>query len=89
VIWIASFAVGGGVGVVYFSALWLTVRAIGAHPRLAGILVLSSLGRMLLVGAAFALLSQRGVGVSLAALAGLLLARTLLLRRLMEARSGT
>jgi len=78
----AAFTAGGAVGLAYFTGLWATVRALPAarHPA---ILVFGSFGVRFAVAAATFVMLVRAGGWPWAAsaLAGFVVARTVLVRR--------
>lgn len=76
-IWMASFAVGAGIGLVCLGGLWLSVRGLStsSQPRPLR-LTASRLLRLALAGAAFVALSHFGPRAVLWGLAGLWLARS-------------
>jgi F1F0 ATPase subunit 2 len=76
---------GALLGAAYFAALRQNVeRYVAGRPL--GPTVALHVGRLLLAGLAFALIAGAGAAALLAALAGFLLVRTLLVRRV---RTGT
>jgi len=89
VLWLALALVAGvGLGLFYFGGLWLTVRRIPAsrHPVL---LTLGSfVGRTVAVVLGFYLVMGGHWERLLASMAGLIVARILLVRRLGSSRPG-
>jgi F1F0 ATPase subunit 2 len=80
--WLTATLAGAALGLAYFAALWLTVRRLARGDWGVGAMAASLAARITLVGVAFYGLSQFGAGAALAALAGFLLARELLIRSL-------
>lgn len=78
---IFSFLVGGVAGSLYFGGLWYTVRQLPTTSRPALLLLGSFLLRLTLLLGALHLLTSAHWSYLLSALVGLLLARTLLIRR--------
>jgi len=82
---VGAFVIGCAIGTAYFMALWLTVRILptAAHP---GRLVLGSfLLRFVLAGTVlFVMIRFGGWAAIVAALAGFLLARQFVVRRLLR-----
>ncbi|HRQ40485.1 MAG TPA: ATP synthase subunit I [Chloroflexota bacterium] len=76
-----SFFVGGVAGSLYFGGLWYTVRQLPTTNRPALLLIGSFLLRLVLLLATLYLLTSAHWSYLLSALVGLLLARTLLIRR--------
>jgi F1F0 ATPase subunit 2 len=77
-----AFAAGIGVGLFYFGGLWLTVRQLHRIRR-PGLLILTSLAiRLSLSMAAFTLVMAGHWERLLVCVAGFLLMRTILVRRL-------
>lgn len=77
-----SLLVGAALGWLYFRALWTTVRRLPQRRRQGMWMVMSLLVRLALVLAVFVLLVRWGGWPALvAALAGFLIARTVLVRR--------
>lgn len=79
---VAAIMVGALVGIIYFSGLWLTVRQIVIRQSAAGLAMLSWLGRMLLLGLVFYVLSRRSAEMALVGLGGFWCTRFYLLHRL-------
>jgi F1F0 ATPase subunit 2 len=75
-------SVGVGVGVVYFGGLWLTVRRLPDARRPALLLLGSVVGRTVLTLLGFYLVMGARWERLLACLAGFILARMVLVRRL-------
>lgn len=80
--WVAAASTGAGLGIVYYGGLWLTLRAVLSNSLGTGWLTISRAARLGVVGIGFYGLAQEGVALACAALAGLLLARWYLIRRL-------
>jgi len=80
--WVTAASTGAGLGIVYYGGLWLTLRAVLHHSLGTGWLTVSRAARLGLVGTSFYGLAQEGVALVGAALAGLLLTRWYLIRRL-------
>ncbi len=76
-----SFLVGILGGGLYFGGLWYTVRHLPAARRPALLLIGSYLLRLILLLVAIILLAGNHWSTMLSALAGIILARTLLIRR--------
>lgn len=76
-----SFLVGVLIGALYFSGLWYTVRQLPTSRRPALLLIGSYVLRLALFLGAVYLLAGSHWSYLLSALAGVLLARTLLIRR--------
>jgi len=74
-----GFAVGAGVGLAYFRALRLTTDMIVGGGSALLVLALT-LGRLALLGAIFFVMALAGGPALLAALAGILVAKALMLR---------
>lgn len=78
--------VGMGLGLIYFGGLWLTLRTLSdANHRKAWLVSLSLLGRMSIVAAVLYLLFRDSWQQLLAVMAGMLITRTLLVRRIRPA----
>ncbi|MGE0459773.1 MAG: ATP synthase subunit I [Vicinamibacterales bacterium] len=85
----AAFAAGGGVGLAYFAGLWLTVRALPAARNPALLVFGSFLTRFGVAATTFVLLVRAGGWRWMAAaLAGFVLARTLIIRRRLRSRAA-
>lgn len=87
---VAAFFFGAALGTLYFWGLWVTVRRLPAARR-PGLLAMGSfMGRMaiLLLGLALLVRDQRWWTL-LAAIGGMLVARTLLVRRIGTGLSDT
>jgi len=78
--WIVAVSAGAGLGLAYFGGLWLTVVALVRQPSMAGLLPMSGVARLIVLGIGLAILSRQGAGSILAALAGLWLSRWFMLR---------
>ena len=85
----AAFAAGVAIGLAYFTSLWFTVRALPTTTRPA-VLVLASYSARLVVAVALFVLIVRTGGWTWAAsaLAGFVLARMVMVRRLHPAGSA-
>jgi F1F0 ATPase subunit 2 len=81
-----GIAAGAALGGLYFGGLWLTAGRLTRHPRPGLLLGLSFAVRLALALAVFSALVSVGWVVSVAALAGFLLARLLWVK---AARAGT
>ncbi len=78
---LSAFAVAGGLGgALYFVAVWRSATALAAGARLMKWLV-PMLARFLLMGLLLGLAARQGAGPLLAAAAGVLLGRALVMRR--------
>ena len=79
---VGAFVAGGIVGLAYFAALWFTVRALPSSTRPARLVLVSYLLRLGMAGAMFVLLVRAGGWPALvSALAGFVIARTVMVRR--------
>jgi F1F0 ATPase subunit 2 len=83
-----AFTTGFGLGLASFGALWLTVRRLLTRPGGNLGMGVSGLARLLLIGLVFWGLGREGPDKVLAGLAGLWLARGVLLRELGGVRHG-
>ena len=81
-----AFLAGIALGAAYFSGLWLTVRGLLRTRRPVLLLLVSFIGRMALVLIGFYFVMNREWQQLLACLLGLLLARTLIVRRVRPER---
>lgn len=79
---IAALVIGIALGVFYFGGLWLTVRSVTKVQRPAMLVFGSFLGRMGIVLLGFYLVMNGRWERMVAVMAGFLLARMLLMRRL-------
>ena len=79
---ILTGGVGVGLGILYFGSLWLTVRRLPDTHRPALLLLGSAVGRMALTLLGFYLVMGGRWERLLACLAGFILARMVLVRRL-------
>jgi F1F0 ATPase subunit 2 len=86
--WIAAVGTGAGMGLAFYGGLWLSVRRLATARRRAGWLGVSRVARLTLVALGFYALSREGIDLALAGLAGLLLVRWYLLRRLGGSDNG-
>ena len=77
-----AFAAGAGLGLVYFLAVWHTVRGLVRARQPAVFAVTTLAARLALVLAGFYALTGYGWQSLLAALVGFVVARVLLVRRL-------
>jgi F1F0 ATPase subunit 2 len=74
-------AIGAALGVLYFEGLWLTTSRLGS-ARLPGLLLVASfLVRAAVLSAGLVLVMTGGLGRLLAALVGLVVARTVIVHR--------
>jgi F1F0 ATPase subunit 2 len=80
--WFAAFATGAGLGLVYFSGLWWSVRHLLRSPERGGWIVGGRIVRLVVAGVGFFALSQLGAEAVIIGLAGFWLTRWHLLRRL-------
>ena len=77
-----ALLLGGALGWIYFQVLWAATRQLSRRPHPGAWFVLSLLARLALVLAGFTLVVRWGGWPALAAaLAGFLIARTVLVRR--------
>ncbi len=76
---IAAFAVGAGLGAAHFGSLWWSVVLI--REGRTGLGLAAQALRFVVLAAALALIARQGAGPFLAAAAGVLAARALLMRR--------
>jgi F1F0 ATPase subunit 2 len=79
---IGSFLAGGALGAVYFYGLFLTVRRLPGARRPALLMMGSFLGRTAVVLAGLYLVMGGGVWFLAAAVAGFLIARVVLVKKL-------
>ncbi|MFI5457468.1 MAG: ATP synthase subunit I [Isosphaerales bacterium] len=86
--WVVAVSAGAGLGFAYFGGLWLTVRNLVRRPERAALVPLSGLVRLVMLGLGLVLVGRQGAGNLIAALAGLWMARSYLLRRLGGTRNG-
>ena len=86
--WLTAVTTGFGLGLASFGALWLTVRQLVSRPRRRILTGAGGLARLFLVGLVLYALSREGPDKLLAALAGLWLARSCLIRGLGGVRHG-
>lgn len=77
-------ALGGAVGALYFRSLWWTTRRFGADGR-ATVAVALMVGRFVLLGGALFLASLAGAGPLLTMALGILVARSVVVRRVRAA----
>lgn len=80
--WAASALAGATLGLLFFGGLWLTVRRVPEARRPGLLMAGSFLVRVGLLAAGLLLLARAGAAHLLAGLLGVLVARTLLVRRL-------
>ncbi len=80
--WIAALVTGGGLGLLYFGGLWLTVRHAVQGPKSAAWFALSSLTRLGAIALVLAALIRDGAALAVPALVGLWLARSFLIHYL-------
>jgi F1F0 ATPase subunit 2 len=80
--WLGAMAAGGGLGLLYFGGLWLTVRLIVRQSRGTAWFTASQAARFAALGVALSALARAGPGPLLAALVGLWVARSYLVCRL-------
>lgn len=79
--WALGVGTGFGVGLLFFGGLWWSVRGLRSRKRPALSMLATRTALLLLVGATlYALAIQEGRNALLAALAGLLTARTYVVR---------
>lgn len=85
---LVAFALGFAAGAAYFAALWATVRALPATRR-PGLVLFGSFVLRFGVAAAVFVMMARGGGFSwiAAALAGFVLARLVIVRRLLPSET--
>jgi hypothetical protein len=85
---LAAVAIGLGAGLLYFGALWLAVRrlVLGSPGRRS--VVPGAAARLAALGLVLASLARAGAGSLLGGLAGLLIARMMLLGLLGGLRDG-
>lgn len=81
----AGFAAGVAVGIVYFAALWRAVRQLPGRPRALHGLALGALLRMACILPVIYLGALAGIEALGGGLAGVLIARTVVVRRLNRA----
>lgn len=79
---------GAALGLLHFAGLWWTVERLARGRGRVGLLLASALVRLAVVAGGLFLIMQGSWTRALAALAGLLLARALVLRRLTHADAG-
>jgi len=80
--WYAALTTGAGLGLVYFSGLWWSVRQLMCRPERRGRVFGSRIVRLVLAGFGFFALTRFGVEAVVVGLAGFWLARCHLLYRL-------
>ena len=76
-----AFLAGGVLAGLYLAALWRAVRRLGDADRPAASLVRGALVRVVLVAGALVLAAQAGVGPFLAGVAGFVVVRVAVTRR--------
>ena len=81
---VAHLAAGLGVGLLYFGSLWWTAHLFAGAGRLRTVLIFA-VARFALLGVALALTSLEGAGPLLETALGVLVARSVVLRRAREA----
>lgn len=87
--WAVAASTGFGLGLVYFGALWLSVRALRSGARSPVRFLSERLGRLAVCAVAFyALLRTGGVPAVAVALVGLLAARWYLVRTVGRSSDG-
>lgn len=79
---IVSLAIGAVLGAIYFAGLWITVRRLAITRQPALLMLVSFIGRVAVVLLGFYFVTDGRWERLIACLAGFLLARTLLIRRL-------
>jgi len=80
--YVLAFVVGLVLGALHFGGLWLTVQRVSSVENPALLVFASMLGRMALVGLGFYLVASGSMPRLFAALAGLLVARTILVTQI-------
>jgi len=81
-IWFITVIFGFGLGLLFFGTLWLAVRHFVRFPKRRILIAASGLARVLLLTVALYMMSRQGYAKLLAGLAGLWMARVILICRL-------
>lgn len=77
--WIVALGAGLGLGLAYFGGLWLTVLSVVRRPSRAAWVPCSGVVRLVVLALGLTLVARQSAGSTVAALAGLWVARGYLL----------